>query len=93
MELQTYYINVKIGTNVPIGGAFMQWLFLDSIENKEKIMIYYVDQENNITQRFIRVIRINEGSIVAYCYWRKQVRTFSLENILSAGSIYRHAGA
>lgn len=76
-----------------IGGVVMQRIFQDSLEKKEKIIIYYIDRENNVTQRYIRVIRINEGSIIAYCFWRKKIRTFRVENILTAGSLYRHEGA
>ncbi|WP_010098445.1 hypothetical protein [Ornithinibacillus scapharcae] len=71
----------------------MQRIFQDSLEKKEKIIIYYIDQQNNVTQRYIRVLRIDKGSIVAYCFWRKEVRTFRVDNILTAGPLYRRTGA
>jgi len=64
-----------------------------SIQQKEKIMIFYMDSAGNVTQRYIRVNRINENTIVAYCYWRKKVRTFKLDNILSAGPSNKRMGA
>nr|BDD44106.1 hypothetical protein 7 [Bacillaceae bacterium] len=56
-----------------------------SMQQKEKIMIFYIDSAGNVTQRYIRVIRINNNSVAAYCYYRKQARTFKLDNILTAG--------
>lgn len=69
----------------------MRGLFYRSMENKEKIMIFYVDRKNNVTQRYIRVMSIHDNYLTAYCYWRKQVRHFKLDHILSAGSVKRTA--
>jgi len=75
------------------GGLNMQSLLIRSKEKMEKIVIYYIDRGNNVTQRAIRVVSINDNSIAAYCYWRKKVRTFKHENILSAGPIKKKVGA
>lgn len=64
-----------------------------SLQYNEKIMIFYMDSAGNVTQRYIRVIQINNDSIVAYCYWRKKVRTFKLDSILSAGPSNKRMGA
>ncbi|WP_026908968.1 hypothetical protein [Paucisalibacillus globulus] len=71
----------------------MKRLFLSSIDNKEKIIIFYIDSKNNVTQRYVRVISMNDDSVIAYCLWRKKIRTFKLENILSAGPIRKKVGA
>ncbi|HAM81825.1 hypothetical protein [Ornithinibacillus bavariensis] len=68
-------------------------LFQRSIENREKIIIFYIDNKNQVTQRYIQVINMNTQSLTAFCYWRKKVRTFKLENILSAGPIRKKVGA
>ena len=68
-------------------------LFKQSLQHKSKIMIFYIDGSNNVTQRIIRVVNIEEDSIVAFCYYRKQVRTFKLNNILSVGPIKNRVGA
>ncbi len=68
-------------------------VFSNSLENKEKIMIYYIDSKSQVTQRIIRVVEMQENSILAYCYYRKQVRKFKLENILSCGNVRRSVGA
>ncbi len=37
-----------------------------------------------MSQRFVRVITVNETHLVCYCYHKKQRRIFKLENILAA---------
>ncbi|WP_047980797.1 hypothetical protein [Ornithinibacillus contaminans] len=71
----------------------MKGLFLRSIEKKEKIVIIYMDQYERVTQRYVRVIRMDEHTIMAYCYWRKKIRMFTKQNILSAGPIQKKLGA
>ncbi|GGA72366.1 hypothetical protein [Ornithinibacillus halotolerans] len=71
----------------------MNGLFLRSKENKIPIVIYYIDSQNNITQRTIRVVNIHDNFITAYCYLRKKVRTFKYENILSADTVRKRVGA
>ncbi|MED3738694.1 hypothetical protein P4529_18160 [Virgibacillus pantothenticus] len=71
----------------------MLGLFKRSIESKQKIIIFYIDSDNKLTERYIRVIEIKENSILAYCFYRKQVRTFNMENILSAGKVRKKDGA
>lgn len=68
-------------------------LFNRSLQQKEKIMIFYIDNSNNVTQRIVRVIRIDDNAIVAYCFYRKKVRTFKLNNILSVGPLNKRVGA
>lgn len=53
------------------------------MKKNQKLMIFYLDSGNNVTQRIIRIINITDDAIVAYCYYRKCVRTFKLNNILS----------
>ncbi|MEN2467241.1 WYL domain-containing protein [Ornithinibacillus sp. JPR2-1] len=71
----------------------MEKLFLRSMENKEKIIIFYMDRHNNVSKRIVRVLSMNQEYLVAYCYWRKKIRTFKLDNILSTGPISNHVGA
>lgn len=54
----------------------MKTLFLNSIEIKEKIVIFYMDSNNKVTQRYIRVLQVHDNYILAYCYYREKVRTF-----------------
>ncbi|KHE66824.1 hypothetical protein LD39_20730 [Halobacillus sp. BBL2006] len=59
-----------------------------SKREKEKIEMIYISKQGHLTQRIIRVIHIREDHIVAYCFNRREVRTFYIENILSAFPIY-----
>ncbi|WP_042224797.1 hypothetical protein [Oceanobacillus manasiensis] len=63
----------------------MNGVFMRSMETKQKIVVFYMDGNQQITQRFIRVLKMDDTLVLAYCYYRKSVRTFKRENILSAG--------
>lgn len=65
----------------------MKGLFERSIKNKETIIIFYMDQDNKVTQRYVRVLKINDSHILVYCYYRKKIRTLKLDNILSCGPV------
>lgn len=71
----------------------MKGLLTRSVESKEKIVIFYIDSRDQVTQRYIRVLQVNDGLTLAYCYYRKEVRVFKLDNILSAGPIQKRVGA
>lgn len=64
-----------------------------SVETKQKIVVFYMDGNQQITQRFIRVLKMDDTRVLAYCYYRKGVRTFKRENILSAGTVNKKMGA
>ncbi|WP_078060081.1 hypothetical protein [Gracilibacillus timonensis] len=55
----------------------------------QKIMMYYMDDNHKVTQRMIRIVKIKDTHILAYCYFRKQVRSFKVANILSYGPVSR----
>ncbi|MGY0692598.1 hypothetical protein ACW2QC_07360 [Virgibacillus sp. FSP13] len=55
----------------------------------ERLEMIYIDHNNKITQRTIKVLRSNKDTVLAYCYTKKQVRTFKIENILSTQPIRR----
>ncbi|WP_299632734.1 hypothetical protein [uncultured Virgibacillus sp.] len=82
-----------IRTNVLGGDLIMKGLLNRSVKSKQKIIIIYLDSNNNVTERYIRVLEIREKSILAYCFYRKKVRTFTLKNILSAGLVRKRVGA
>lgn len=69
----------------------MKGLFIRSIEQRKKIMIVYLDQKEQLTQRYIRVLTIHDDRIIAYCYWRQQIRHFKFDHILAAGPIQARA--
>lgn len=69
----------------------MSGFFINAMEHRDKIMIYYMDSKGKISQRIIRVVQLDDEKILAYCYYRKQVRSFKKDNILSCGQLKRGA--
>ncbi|MGM0873367.1 MAG: hypothetical protein ACQEWV_00960 [Bacillota bacterium] len=55
-----------------------------SIEKQVPIEIIYLSQGGEFSQRKVLVKKINAEKMMAYCYLRNQIRTFSLDRILSA---------
>jgi predicted DNA-binding transcriptional regulator YafY len=43
----------------------------------------YHSKLNDITKRRLKIIKVNEHSIVAYCFLRKQIRSFTFYQILA----------
>lgn len=54
-----------------------------SLERGRVITIIY-NGESGISERNIKVLEIQDNKIKAYCYLRRQIRFFKIENILSA---------
>lgn len=63
----------------------MDNLFDRFLHQKEKIIIFYMDQENKFIQRYVRDLKYNAVYALVYCYCRNKVRTLKLDNILTAG--------
>ncbi|MBU5213581.1 hypothetical protein [Heyndrickxia oleronia] len=68
----------------------MNGLLLRAVETHEKLEMIYLSNKGEITQRVIRVEKVGDQSFRAYCYTRKQVRTFKLSNILSIAPLKMH---
>lgn len=61
----------------------MEYVLKSSLEAHKTINIVY-KKKNEITQRKVKVLKIKDNDIEAYCYLRKQIRHFKKENILAA---------
>ncbi|MCI1745118.1 MAG: hypothetical protein LKI07_12730 [Heyndrickxia oleronia] len=68
----------------------MKGLLLRAVETHEKLEMIYLSNKGEISQRVIRVEKVGDQSFRAYCYTRKQVRTFKLNNILSIAPLKMH---
>lgn len=68
----------------------MKGLLMRSAATGERLEIIYLSAKGEITQRIIKVERIEEESFKAYCYTRKQSRTFKIDNILSIAPLRHH---
>ncbi|MFQ3545200.1 hypothetical protein Q7A53_14050 [Halobacillus rhizosphaerae] len=62
----------------------MKGILCRSLEQKLKLTLIYMDSSGRLSQRTIRVIGVREEDVLAFCYMKKQVRTFKQKNILAA---------
>lgn len=53
------------------------------MEQRSPFTMIYQSEDGKFTKRFVLPISCSEDVLTAYCYLRKQVRTFKLSNILS----------
>lgn len=60
-----------------------------SLRNKKTIQIIY-HGSGGITQRKIKVLKIDDEKITAYCYSKHGIRTFKIELILGASIIHEN---
>lgn len=65
----------------------MKGLLKRATENKEVLEMIYQNNKGEFSQRRIQVIKMNEESFSAYCFTRKQQRTFKISNVLSVGPV------
>ena len=61
----------------------MEHVLKSSLDAHKIITIMY-QKNKEITQRKVKVLRMKDDDIEAYCYLRKQIRHFKKENILAA---------
>ncbi len=61
----------------------INYILKKSLDEDKIIKIIYI-KEQEITERNIKVKEIYFDKIKAYCYLRKEVRYFKIDNILSA---------
>ncbi|GGC81220.1 hypothetical protein GCM10007216_09700 [Thalassobacillus devorans] len=62
-------------------------------EDGKTIELIYLSKGNDFTHRVVKVLRVNEEEILAFCYIRRQVRRFKKANILSAAPARNKKGA
>ncbi|PAD80623.1 hypothetical protein CHH57_23965 [Niallia circulans] len=67
----------------------MKGLLKRAVMNAEVLEMIYLNTKGEISQRRIKVIKLNEESFSAYCFTRNQQRTFKISNILSVGPVRR----
>jgi predicted DNA-binding transcriptional regulator YafY len=53
-------------------------------EKGDVVLIIYIDRKGRLTERYVRVISATSDLLAAYCYYRRQPRSFAMRNILAA---------
>ncbi|KIL72503.1 hypothetical protein [Bacillus badius] len=62
----------------------MNGLLLTSKEEKLPIELMYLSDQGEISHRLVIITQIQKDYIKAYCFYKKQPRTFKRANILAA---------
>jgi len=65
----------------------LERLFARALKEDRRLEIVY-ESNNVFTQRRIKVIELKENTVTAYCYLRRQKRSFKWEQILSAQIVF-----
>ncbi|HBZ09095.1 MAG TPA: hypothetical protein DEO65_04295 [Bacillus bacterium] len=72
----------------------MKSLLMRAVESKQSLELIYINRDNQLSQRIIKVIAVTDSAVKAYCYQKRQFRTFNLNYILSVDSVrQRRKGA
>lgn len=61
-----------------------EYVLNNSLKEHKTVTIIYLGKDNKITKRNIKVNKIRDDDIEAYCYLRHHIRHFKKENILGA---------
>lgn len=61
----------------------MQAQILKYLKYGEPVNMVYMAADGSITKRRIKLLKVWGGSFQAYCFLRKEKRTFKFENVLS----------
>lgn len=64
---------------------------IKSVKRSRTLTIMYVSDNEEITKRTVRVLKINSSTFTAYCYLRKSRRTFKIDNLLAVVPITERA--
>lgn len=62
----------------------MKAQILKAFKHQQVIEMMYMANDGGISQRRVKVLRVSGESFQAYCFLRKEKRTFKMENVLSA---------
>lgn len=55
------------------------------------IKIMYIDDCENVTERMVKVIKLNSSTFTAYCHLRGFKRTFKFNNVLAVAPVRERA--
>lgn len=67
----------------------MKSLLKRAAGSRQKLEMIYLNNGGQLSQRIIKVIAVTESTIKAYCYSKRQFRTFNIANVLSIGPVRR----
>lgn len=53
------------------------------VQKQQIVEIIYIDQFNQLTKRRIKLLKLKDKIVLAYCFTRRSLRSFKVENILA----------
>jgi predicted DNA-binding transcriptional regulator YafY len=56
-----------------------------AVQSGKRIQLIYLDQNHRLTHRFVRVLKLTDDKVMAFCYLRRKPRWFERARILAAG--------
>lgn len=62
----------------------MKAQILKAFKHQQVIEMMYMANDGGISQRRVKILRVSGESFQAYCFLRREKRTFKMENVLSA---------
>ncbi|MFC0231949.1 transcriptional regulator [Bhargavaea ullalensis] len=61
----------------------MHSLLMKCMKRHQLADMIYMDSDGSITKRRVRLLKIRQDSVTAYCFMRQKRRTFRIDRILS----------
>ncbi|OIU72470.1 hypothetical protein [Rossellomorea aquimaris] len=68
----------------------MNKLLIRSLTEQSPVEIIYMADPDKTTKRKVIIKKVNVDSVTAYCFLRKQLRTFRIDCILAAYPLMKH---
>ncbi|WP_422122060.1 transcriptional regulator [Planococcus sp. X10-3] len=62
----------------------MKAQILKAFKHQQLVDMMYMANDGGISKRRVKILRVSGESFQAYCFLRKEKRTFKMENVLSA---------
>lgn len=74
-----------------IGGEYMHRELQRFFAGNQLVEIIYLDRHGKTSKRRLRIQAIQGGRIKAYCFTRRALRVFAIENILAVAPVRERA--
>lgn len=68
----------------------MHGLLMKCMKRHQLADMIYIDSDGMITKRRVRLLKIRQDSVTAYCFMRQERRTFRIDRILSVLPVPGH---
>lgn len=62
----------------------MKAQILKAFKHQQLVDMMYMANDGSISKRRVKILKVSGDSFQAYCFLRKEKRTFKMDNVLSA---------